>query len=270
MILRILSKILTPRYGKKEYQPLFESLYKMSLAGMNIGPGYMVGDSGESNALYYVKGRLGDRQGKGGLTLFDVGANIGGYSLLLSQVFGADATIHSFEPSGKTFKKLTQNTADKVKGFRYNFGLGDKDSRMTLYTDRDESGMASVYKRDLQHYDVELGQREEIEIRNLDAFCKGENISHIHFLKLDVEGHETKVIEGAKGMIAAGAIDFIQFEFGGCNIDSKTYFKDFYQLLSDRYRIYRIVRDGVYPIGKYTEFYESFLTANYLAERKDL
>jgi FkbM family methyltransferase len=270
MIYRILKKILTPRYGKKKFQPLFEILYDMSLTGMNIGGGTDPGDSGELNALHYIKGKLDSLKDSGDYTIFDVGANIGKYALLLNDVFGNEAEIHSFEPSLKTYKKLVQNTANKVRGCQYHFGLGDADSRTTLYSNTDESGLASVYKRNLEHFNIDMNQSEEIEIKNLDSFCKEKNINHIHFLKLDVEGHEKKVIEGAKRMIDAGEVDFIQFEFGGCNIDSRTYFQDFYYLLNERYRIYRIVRDGIFPVGKYGERYESFLTTNYLAEKRGL
>jgi hypothetical protein len=228
MIYRILKKILTPRYGKKKFQPLFEILYDMSLTGMNIGGGTDPGDSGELNALHYIKGKLDSLKDSGDYTIFDVGANIGKYALLLNDVFG------------------------------------------TLYSNTDESGLASVYKRNLEHFNIDMNQSEEIEIKNLDSFCKEKNINHIHFLKLDVEGHEKKVIEGAKRMIDAGEVDFIQFEFGGCNIDSRTYFQDFYYLLNERYQIYRIVRDGIFPVGKYGERYESFLTTNYLAEKRGL
>jgi len=69
-------------------------------------------------------------------------------------------------------------------------------------------------------------------------------------------------------MLHSGSIDFIQFEFGGCNIDSRTYFQDFYYLLKDNYKIYRIVKDGIYPINQYREMYEAFITTNYLAEKK--
>ncbi len=69
-------------------------------------------------------------------------------------------------------------------------------------------------------------------------------------------------------MLGSGAVDFIQFEFGGCNIDSRTYFQDFYYLLNDRYKISRILKDGLYPISRYKEMYEAFTTTNYLAEKK--
>ncbi len=259
-----------PRYGKKKYQPFFEMLYNMSLTGMNIGGGTDTDESGELNALYYIKEKLAAVKGPGDPTIFDVGANIGKYALLLDRVFGKDAMIHSFEPSLKTYNKLIQNVAGKVKGAQYHFGLGDADSRTTLYSNSDESGLASVYKRKLDHFNIAMSQAEEIEIKNLDSFCTEKNITHIHFLKLDVEGHEKKVMEGAKRMIDAGEVDFIQFEFGGCNIDSRTYFQDFYYLLNERYQIYRIVKDGVFPVGKYGEAYESFLTPNYLAERRGL
>ena len=111
---------------------------------------------------------------------------------------------------------------------------------------------------------------KEVIIRRMDDFCREKAIGHIHFLKLDVEGHELKALEGAHEMMASDAVDFIQFEFGGCNIDSRTYFQDFYYLLKDKYRISRIVKDGLCPVNQYKETYENFVTTNYFAERKGL
>ena len=51
----------------------------------------------------------------------------------------------------------------------------------------------------------------------------------IDIMKLDVEGHELDVLEGSRKTI--NSIKLIQFEFGGCNIDSKTFFQDFYYFL---------------------------------------
>ena len=63
-----------------------------------------------------------------------------------------------------------------------------------------------------------------------------------------------------------GGIGFIQVEFGGCHIDSRTYFHDFYELLTPRYRIYRIVTDGLRPLTAYREISEIFTTTNYMCE----
>lgn len=69
-------------------------------------------------------------------------------------------------------------------------------------------------------------------------------------------------------MLASGAVDFIQFEFGGTNIDSRTYFQDFYYLLKDQYNIYRILKDGLFQITQYKEVYEVFITTNFLAQKR--
>jgi hypothetical protein len=106
-------------------------------------------------------------------------------------------------------------------------------------------------------------------LTTIDNYCLNNDIEKIYFLKLDVEGHELKVLQGASKMIFDKKIDFIQFEFGGCNIDSKTYFRDFYYLLKDDFNIYRIVENGLFAIKAYKEEYEIFRTINYLAERKD-
>jgi len=250
--------------GQLQYQGLFEELYQVAINGMNIGGGASVYDSGELQVIHYVKSKVKNSESA---IIFDVGANIGHYTLLLKQEFGATSIIHSFEPSLITYEKLRINTGNNANIFLHNFGFGNEVVKAKLYTDSAESGLASLYKRRLNHFNIYMDKVEEISIETIDSFCK-DKIEHIHFLKLDVEGNEINILNGAKQMIEANKIDFIQFEFGGCNIDSRTYFQDFYYLLNDKYVISRIVKDGLYPITQYKEIYESFMTTNFLAERR--
>jgi hypothetical protein len=69
-------------------------------------------------------------------------------------------------------------------------------------------------------------------------------------------------------MLETGAIDTIQFEFSEGCIDSRIFFKDFFDLLGRQYRISRILRNGLYPLARYSEDLEIFSTSNFLAERR--
>ena len=113
-----------------------------------------------------------------------------------------------------------------------------------------------------------MDQTDTITLTTIDTFCQENNIEHIDFLKIDVEGNELKVLQGAKTMINNGNIDYIQFEFGGTAIDAHIYFQDFYYLLKDKYRIYRILNNGLRHIDKYSELNEIFVTTNFFAEKK--
>lgn len=261
----LLKKILNPLLGNIKFQHLFEYLHQLSLYGMHIGRGGSKDDSGEGVAIQYVSEKLKNEKE---ITVFDVGANIGTYTILLNSILKDKARIFSFEPSLNTFKKLQYNTKDIPTVTPCNFGMGNEDANLTLFSNQDGSSLASVYHRNLDHLAINMDKTETIQIKTVDGFCREKNIQHIHFLKIDVEGHEIKVLEGAKQLINSGNVDYIQFEFGGCNIDSRTYFQDFFYLLKDQYDIYRIVRNGVYPITKYKELYEAFLTTNYLAEKR--
>jgi FkbM family methyltransferase len=230
---------------------------------MNYGGGTDFQTSGEREALQHVKTALLTKS-RGPYTLFDVGANEGGYTRLLLEVFPNDSMVYSFEPLPSTFEILCREIGCKAKLHR--FALGDRNGTLPLYSCSQYSGLASLYNRNLKHFGMTLDQSEDVSVLTLDEFCRMERLQRIHFLKLDVEGHELKVLQGAHELLEGGGIDFIQFEFGGCNIDSRTYFHDFYELLTPRYRIFRIVTDGLRPVTAYQEIDEIFTTTNYMCE----
>ena len=86
-------------------------------------------------------------------------------------------------------------------------------------------------------------------------------------LKIDVEGHELDILYGSLYMLRNERIKMISFEFGGCNIDSRTYFQDFWYFFKENgmWSIFRIAPSGyLVPIQQYKEIYEQFCTTNFL------
>jgi hypothetical protein len=84
---------------------------------------------------------------------------------------------------------------------------------------------------------------------------------------MDVEGHELDVLMGGLNTLTLAQV--VQFEFGGCNIDTRTFFQDFWYLLTDAgFALYRISDSGPVRIPQYSELDECFRTTNYLAVRE--
>lgn len=260
----IASKTAQKAFGTMRFQKPFENLHKLALKGMNIGEGADVSNSGEETVLKYIHAK----QKANKLVVFDVGANVGNYSLILRNLLGPDTVIHAFEPAKETYHVLSQ----KLEGsnvITHNFGLGAEDKMFVLYYDKELSAGASVFNRRLDHFGGDMAKSEEITISKLSTFCSQNQISKIDLLKMDIEGYEFETLSSVKNMLANGSISYIQFEFGGANLDSRSSFQDFWYLLSPNYNIYRIVRDGLFKIDTYKEDYEIYLTTNFLAEYKN-
>jgi FkbM family methyltransferase len=242
-------------------QPLWELLHHAGLVGMNYWGGSSLRESGEEAALDYVSRKTVGQAP----VVFDVGANTGQYALAADRVLGPSAALYSFEPSRVAFEVLARQTASLRRCRVFNFGLSDAAGTRELSAPAAGSPRASLYRQHLRNADSELFT-ETVELRTLDSFCALEGIERIDLLKIDVEGHEYEVLLGARRMLAERRVRFVQFEFGDRHIDARTYLRDFYDLLSQTHRLYRIVPDGLRRLPPYSPELEIFATINLLAE----
>jgi FkbM family methyltransferase len=136
---------------------------------------------------------------KNGDMVFDVGANIGFYSLLFS-TSGPDTKVYSFEPMPVTFERLKQNVLLNSKENNININniaLSDKDEDLKIYLFKElhhgYSSISTQGRSDAVGFDVHG--------TTLDKFISENKINSADIIKIDVEGAEKRVLEGAKDSI---------------------------------------------------------------------
>jgi FkbM family methyltransferase len=241
-ILKFLDSIIYSNiYSEKKSEFLFRSMLHISINGLgykNIGD---VNTSGEKQVIKLINEIYKKSNKK--IIIFDVGANIGQYqNMLINELKINHYSIYSFEPAEDCFKSISELNNKNV--YNIKLGLGEKSGKNILYKETDQSQLASLYmKSEFDYYNVKnMDITEEISISTIDEFCLEQNIPYINFLKLDIEGHELYALLGAKKFIENNLIDFVQFEFGPSNIYSKTYFKDFFNLMYKQFKLYRITK----------------------------
>ena len=198
--------------------------------------------------------------------VFDVGANRGDWTReLLSRAGSRIGKVYCFEPSAVHQQELRSIGDDRVVVVAQ--GIADSAGRRTLYAERTGSPMASLVQRDLAHAKLTFGPVETVDVTTIDRAIETFGIEVVHFAKLDIEGLEYMALRGAEQALEKGRVRALSFEFGGTDIDSRTYFRDFWQLLTRHgYRIARINPIGAPRlIKRYGERNEVFTTTNFFA-----
>ena len=137
-----------------------------------------------------------------GMTVLDVGANIGMTALLFSQLA---REVYAFEPAPSTYALLQTNLAaarlTNVETF--NLGLGETAQNLTLTfaTQNRSGGFVSGHIKPEAGYTT-----ENIVIGTLDGLYGAggpvQNLRKPDFIKLDVEGFEPHVIRGGRRVLA--------------------------------------------------------------------
>ena len=159
-----------------------------------------------------------------GMTVFDVGANVGELTLLFSRSAGASGSVHAFEPCGQTFERLEAVCrAASLRNVRLNrLALAEDDAPVRLHVyDEDYMSWNTRAARPLEDYGIDVKPLavEEVPATTLDLYCERNAVAEIDLLKVDVEGAEYQVLVGAGRMLGEKRVRCVTFEFGQTTFD---------------------------------------------------
>lgn len=199
------------------------------------------------------------------LVFFDIGANTGEYTEHILKLRNNSLSIHLFEPTGTCFQQLTQKYGDKSWIHLNKWAVSDQNQVVPIYYDQKGSKLASLYRRNLKQYDIEMNESEQVETIRLDQYIQQKGIKKIHLLKVDTEGHELAVLKSLGAYLHPLIIDFIQFEYGGTYQDAGIRLYNMYQLLEPAgFKIAKMHARGLTFLS-YGPGLENYAYANYVA-----
>jgi FkbM family methyltransferase len=202
----------------------------------------------------------------------DVGANRGRW-IETALTINPALALHAFEPSTATFALLAAvQFSPHVTLNRIALGERAEEGELFEFGGEPTSELRSLYKRaGAQDYRVtEPSGSERVAITTLDRYCAEHELASIDFLKIDTEGHDLRVLHGARDLVARRAIRFVQFEYGPPNIDSRTWLKDFFDFFSGHgYALHKLHPSGYSHYPAYLARLENFRYQNWVALRGD-
>ncbi len=256
-------------FARKIFIKLNKFLYGCSIRGLGVYNYENMLVSGEKSFIDKIIKNLA--LNNEGLIVFDVGANKGDYTNLLADEI-KNIKILSFEPHPKTFKVLSKNcNQTNIKLFNCALSSNEGEFELFDYDSKDGSLHASLNAEIFSTIHNSSVISHKVNVSTIDIICKENNINKIDFLKIDVEGYELDVLKGASRMLLNESIQIIQFEFTQLNTTTRIYFKDFWELLSEHYNIYRLLPNDLLHIKNYNvTMDEIFGYQNFVAINKGI
>lgn len=164
----------------------------------------------------------------------DIGANIGDFSLEILN--NKNVKVIAFEPLPVCCDKLSLIYKEYANRFKFfQIALSNKDGFSKLNYGETTSGLSSLetkinkipYVRDLNTNSI------EVITKQLDSFINDLEFQNTDFIKIDVEGHEMAVLDGALNFIKKNHIKLIQIEFNWHNLLTKNTIYEYSAKLED-------------------------------------
>jgi FkbM family methyltransferase len=208
---------------------------------------------------------------KPGMTVFDVGANVGKYTKLFSQLVGPRGRVFAFEPDPESASKVRELAKrDELTNVTVvEAAVCDESGKLTLnqfpreYCTWNSLGRPQMEDPRKPTTLVPIVSTVEVAAVTIDDFCAAQGIEKIDYLKLDVEGAEFRALCGAKQTLSSRKIDQLQFEVSrkmleGLNTTAKPVF-DF--LAQHGYFSQSITKEGTPGprVSDSAAFYENYI-----------
>lgn len=180
--------------------------------------------------------------------VFDVGANVGQTVDFYRSVY-PEAKIYSFEPIPITFATLQEHCRSMNGVNCFNIAFGERKETMAIRVLDDATSVMNSLSNEFQdNLKKESSNFKEvsIEVETLDDFVSQHQIERIDLLKIDTEGFEVSVLNGAEKLLSSGKVSAIICEAGFMRSNTRnTYFGHINDILEKHgYALF-----GIYEMG---------------------
>jgi FkbM family methyltransferase len=155
-----------------------------------VGRSIMDNGCFETETVHFVQRFL-----KPGMVFLDIGANIGQYSLLASELVGSEGTVHSFEPYPLMYAVLRRNVERNhcVNVHCNCVALDEQEGSQQLFLSGSK-GFGSTSFVPAEHYS---GLQIGVRTMSVDRYAQVHGLDRVDLIKIDVEGAEMSVLKGA-------------------------------------------------------------------------
>lgn len=135
---------------------------------------------------------------KPGMTIIDIGANLGYYTAIASRLAGERGLVLAFEPEPNFFKLLSRNiNRNNLKNVAcFELAIAEKNGLTNLYLSSENKGHNSIINSE------ELKTAVQVKTTTLDDFLASQKIAKVDIIKMDIEGAEILALEGMRDTLA--------------------------------------------------------------------
>jgi len=134
-----------------------------------------------------------------GMTVFDVGAHVGHYTLLAAKRVGLTGHVYAFEPEPENYALLVKNV--ELNGYSnitcVNMAISDRTDLLTFYVSREGNDLHSL----IDQSSLAGATRIQVPAISLDEYSASAGLQNIDLIKIDIEGAELLAVAGISRLL---------------------------------------------------------------------